>query len=193
MAVLTVLSMSFSLSHCLFLFCFYCGRKSFYPALPASYYESILNATPWERAWLVGPPVCLKGATARRLSRAFPGKMVLVHSPTPPKMDPRRGPQLRQTGAAAEVGPWQEWEPTFGVIADVLFMRAAPGVLILGLGSFSFWAGWLNDQPNTQVCSSKSLDNAQFMKKCHRNNQMHLWFMRPKLVVSCAPNRFTFH
>jgi len=120
--------------------CYLLASKSFYPALPAAYYESVLGAAAWERAWLVGPAACLRAATARRLVHAFPGKMVLVHSPAAPRSDP---------GAAAAA--WQRWEPAFGVVADFLFMRAAPGILVLGLGSFSFWAGWLNQSPATEV------------------------------------------
>ena len=42
-------------------------------------------------------------------------------------------------------GSWMTWAPAGGVVADLLFLRLSRGLLVLGVGSFSFWAGWLSE------------------------------------------------
>ena len=110
--------------------------KAFYPPLPLSYYTDILESIDekWDTAWVVGPTACLRGATARLLRHAFPRKIVVLREYIPEKVVSVDGQQP----------PWERWAPSSALVADLLFLRATTGPLILSVGSFSFWAGWLS-------------------------------------------------
>jgi hypothetical protein len=85
------------------------------------------------------------GAAAPAQPSAAANGTVVAPPRVPEARDPQRGLSTTSTAAAAADAAWSAWAPAPAVVADFLFLLHAKHTLVLSVGSFSFWAGWLSD------------------------------------------------
>ena len=102
--------------------------RSFYPSLPFEFYATILarRSGSWKQAWIVAPLSCTKSLVVSKLKRYFPGR-VHLHA-----AQERDGKQNAENVVNA-------------AISDLFFLMATRNMLILSVGSFSFWSGYLSN------------------------------------------------
>lgn len=46
---------------------------------------------------------------------------------------------------------WHKWGPSLALITDLLFLRSTSRTLVLSVGSFSFWCGWLGNATQVHI------------------------------------------
>lgn len=68
------------------------------------------------------------------------------------EVNSRQGDDLKSSDSTgSKSSSWQDWGPSLALIADLIFLRFASNSIVLSVGSFSFWCGWLGNATQVHV------------------------------------------